>query len=96
MQWPEGKHFAFTIIDDTDNSFVGNIAPIYQLLGNCGIYTTKTVWVYPSRDAFTGHSLADAEYLNFIRGLSADGFEIALHGVGSGHFGRNQNRIESV
>ena len=27
IQWPDGKKFAFTIVDDTDNGTVGNTKP---------------------------------------------------------------------
>ncbi|MBN4051291.1 hypothetical protein JYU16_00595 [bacterium AH-315-M05] len=86
ITWPDGKQFAFTIIDDTDNSFTDNIKPIYELLKECNILTTKTVWVYPSRDNFTGNCLQDEEYLEFTKNLIEKGYEIALHGVGSGSF----------
>lgn len=90
MIWPENRDFAFTIIDDTDNSTIENIKPIYDLLKSKGILTTKTVWVYPPRDTFTGHSLLNQEYLNFVKQLSKDGFEIQLHNVGSGAFKREE------
>ncbi len=32
LKWPLNKDFAFTIIDDTDNSTVQNIKPIYDFL----------------------------------------------------------------
>lgn len=88
--WPEGKKFAFTIIDDTDNSTVENVGPIYELLEKLGIITTKTVWVYPPRDNYTGGSLSDIDYLKFIKKLEKSGFEIALHNVGSGEFYREE------
>ena len=90
IKWPEGKSFAFTIIDDTDFSFLHNIEPIYKLLNDCNIITTKTTWVYPPRDNFTGDSLQDEKYLDFIKKLIEKGYEIALHGVGSGSFTRNE------
>ncbi len=52
MEWPSGKKFAFTIIDDTDHGTVSNLKPVYDLLNELGIKTTKTVWVYPPRDSF--------------------------------------------
>ena len=90
MKWPDGKAFAFTVVDDTDGATVENIRPVYELLDSLGLRTTKTVWVEPSRDGWEGESLADAEYLEFVRGLQARGFEIALHGVGSGAFTRQE------
>ena len=88
--WPEGKRFAFTVVDDTDLSTVDNVAPVYRLLKECGMRTTKTVWVYPSRDRFTGGCLQDPDYLSFVKQLQTDGFEIGMHGVGGGAFSREE------
>lgn len=88
MEFPHNKKFAFTIIDDTDGADLENVKPIYELLAKLGFRTTKTVWVYPSKDKFKGSSLADYRYRQFIKKLQKQGFEIALHGVGSGDFKR--------
>lgn len=88
--WPKGKKFAFTVVDDTDRSTVENIRPVYDLLHNSGMLITKTVWVYPSRDEFHGGTLSDSDYLDFVRNLKGKGFEIAMHGVGSGVFSREE------
>lgn len=90
LSWPHGKKFAFTIIDDTDNGNIQNLKPVYDLLEKMNIKTTKTVWVYPSRNIFTGGSLQDPDYLEFIKTLINSGFEIALHNVGSGSFTREE------
>ena len=90
MNYPQGKKFAFTIIDDTDNDVIINTRPVYDYLTKLGMKTTKTVWVYPSRDRFKGLSLANYRYRQYVNKLRRDGFEIALHGVGSGKFTRNQ------
>ena len=90
IHWPEGKSFAFTIIDDTDNSVVDNIKPIYEFLSSLKIKSTKTVWVYPPRDVFKGQCLLDTDYLEFIKSLQSTGFEIELHNVGSGAFSREE------
>ncbi len=42
MKWPAGKKFAFTIVDDTDNSTIQNIKSIYKFLHAQGL-RTKTV-----------------------------------------------------
>ncbi len=86
MKWPDNKQFAFTIVDDTDNSTVDNIQPVYELLEKLNLKTTKTVWVYPSRDRFKGECLSDSHYSAFVLDLQSKGFEIASHGVGSGSF----------
>ena len=39
MTWPNGKQFAFTIIDDTDKSTVENIKPVYDYLYSHGLKT---------------------------------------------------------
>lgn len=88
--WPDGKAFAFTVVDDTDNSTVENIKPVYDLLEKLGLRTTKTTWVYPPRDGFTGGTLLDDDYLDFVSGLQKKGFEIASHNVGSGSFRRDE------
>jgi hypothetical protein len=42
MEWPGGKKFAFTIIDDTDNGTVSNLKPVYDLLNELGSNCTVT------------------------------------------------------
>ncbi len=85
-QWPGEARFAFTICDDTDNATVENVRPVYDLLAELGLLTTKTVWVYPPDPAhgFTGECLDDDRYREFVLTLRDRGFEIALHGVRSG------------
>lgn len=94
INWPNGKKFALTIVDDTDYATVANVKPVYDYLFNKEIITTKTVWCYPSRDKFGGETLADQQYVDFIKSLIENGFEIAFHGAGSGSFERTE--IESA
>lgn len=83
--------FYFTIVDDTDDSFLENTKPIYDFLYENGFKITKTVWVYPPRDEpSTGASLQDPAYLDFIKDIKAKGFEIGLHNVGSGEYKRDE------
>jgi len=86
VEWPEGKKFAFTIFDDTDNSTVENTKPVYDLLGQIGIRITKSVWPLRSDpdDPTAGESLQDEAYLDFILGLQEAGFEIGYHGARGG------------
>jgi hypothetical protein len=90
LSLPNSKRFAFTIFDDTDNSTVQNVKPVYDLLTDLGFQTTKSVWVYPPRGRFTGSCLQDPGYLSWILKLQADGFEIGLHNVGDGAFTRRE------
>lgn len=88
FQFPDGKRFAFSIVDDTDMATLERNRPVYDALFRHGLRTTKTVWVLASTEAShpnnQGDSLQDADYLEFIRDLQAKGFEIALHGVRGG------------
>lgn len=89
---PGNKKFAFTIIDDTDDAFLENIKPVYDLLAENNMRTTKTIWVYPPRDTKNskGDCLMRDVYLDFIKDIYGKGFEIALHNVGSGAYKREE------
>lgn len=90
IELPGDKTFAFTVFDDTDNATVQNIGPVYDLLTDLGLKTTKSVWVYPPRDSFRGQCVEDSEYLDFLLKLQNEGFELASHGIGSGKFSREE------
>lgn len=91
VTFPGGRQFAFTVFDDTDHATVENTRPVYDLLAELGLRTTKSVWVYPPRGRFTGGSLLhDDRYCDYIRQLSAAGFEIGLHNIGDGAFSREE------
>lgn len=83
IDWPTGKRFAFTIVDDTDFATVHNVGPVYALLAELGFRTTKTVWpLAPCGPRRTGGStLAERHYREWVLGLAASGFEIASHGA---------------
>jgi hypothetical protein len=86
--FPENKKFAFTIIDDTDTSTLQNIKPVYDLLYQNNIKTTKTVWVFNSESsnnsADLGDSLQNKAYKDYVVSLKAQGVEIASHGAKGG------------
>jgi hypothetical protein len=86
-RFPNNKKFAFTILDDTDLSTVENVSPVYRLLAELGMRTTKSVWPLASvRDGrLGGCSLQDSDYLKFILDLKDLGFEISLHNVRNHH-----------
>ena len=88
VTFPDGKRFAFSIVDDTDLASLERVRPLYDILYRHGLRTTKTVWVLESRELSNptnqGDSLQDADYRAFILGLQDRGFEIALHGVRGG------------
>lgn len=88
VTFPDGKQFAFSIVDDTDLTSLDRVKPLYDLLYRYGFRTTKTVWVYESNEVKhrpnQGATLQDLEYRAFIQDLQRKGFEIALHGVRGG------------
>lgn len=83
--FPGGKSFAFTVIDDTDVATVENVKPIYDLLYQLGMRTTKTVWPVGcpegSADFSTSQTLDDPEYRAFTVDLQKKGFELTWHGA---------------
>jgi peptidoglycan/xylan/chitin deacetylase (PgdA/CDA1 family) len=85
MNFPLDKRFAFTILDDTDDSTLENVKPVYDALKAHGIRTTKTVWPVDcpegSRIFFAADTLQRKPYLEFVHQLAADGFEVAFHGA---------------
>lgn len=85
-RFPGNKSFAFSIFDDTDNSTVENIRPVYRLLRDLGFRTTKSVWPLAAAPGarFGGSTLQDHAYLSYAQELQGEGFEIGLHNVRSG------------
>ena len=82
--YPNGAKFAFSIFDDTDLATVEKVKPIYDLLYELGILTTKSVWVFPTTGVQTqlaAQTLSTPQYLDFVRQLEDRGFEIAFHGA---------------
>lgn len=87
--FPGGHRFAFTILDDTDDTTLANGQPIYQFLKDCGFRTTKTVWALDSPpelqgDYFAAETLQSSAYLAWVHELAKDGFEIAFHNASMG------------
>ncbi|MGH0037025.1 MAG: hypothetical protein ACQGVK_18525 [Myxococcota bacterium] len=85
MEFPDGRRFAFTILDDTDDSTLENVRPVYARLAELGMRTTKTVWPVDcpegSRNYFAADTLARPEYLAWVKELIAAGFELGSHGA---------------
>jgi len=81
MRWPNGHRFAFTVVDDTDMATVANVKPVYDLLAGLGMKTTKTAWIFASKDApkDCGATCQDPDYLDWLLSLKRQGFEIASH-----------------
>jgi hypothetical protein len=83
IEWPDGKQFAFTIFDDPDLQTLDNVSPVYVLLPDLGLRTTKAVW--PIRGNRTpkmgGATCEDEHYLKWVLDHKENGFEIALHNV---------------
>jgi hypothetical protein len=99
IDFPCHKKFAFTIFDDTDLATVENVKPIYDLLYQLGIITTKSVWVFPTSDVnneyYHSQTLSDSDYLNFIKSLHDKEFEIASHNA-SMNSSRRENILKAI
>jgi hypothetical protein len=82
---PPGKRFVFTVLDDTDDATLENVQPVYALLQELGLRTTKTVWPLDcpegSQHFFAAETLQDKAYLRFVHELVDAGFELAFHGA---------------
>lgn len=93
--YPDGKNFAFTITDDPDGNSVEKIKPVYELLLENGFKTTMAVWAkesiysngFPEKSGLFdyGDTLQQKPYLDLVKKLHGEGFEIALHTVSGGN-----------
>ncbi|MGH8645573.1 MAG: hypothetical protein ACREX4_14390 [Gammaproteobacteria bacterium] len=83
VEFPDGKRFAFTVMDDTDVATLENVQPVYCLLEQLGMRVTKTVWSVGcpegSENFSSSQTLEDVEYREFLIGLQNRGFEIGHH-----------------
>lgn len=89
IEYPGGARFAFTILDDTDDATLDNVSPIYTLLHDLGMRTTKTVWALDTPEEqqgpyFAGQTLQDDAYRAWVKRLAIQGFEIAFHNASMG------------
>lgn len=94
LNFPNGAEFAFTVLDDTDDTTVANGRPVYELLSELNIKTTKTVWAFDTAPEnqgpyFAGETLSNPDYLAWVHELASQGFEIAFHNATMGSSVRN-------
>lgn len=84
VEWPDGRAFAFTVFDDTDLATVENVGPVYALLRDLGLRTTKSVWASAGEGVphIGGATCEDPAYRAWTVELQAAGFEIGSHGAG--------------
>jgi hypothetical protein len=85
LTFPDGKAFAFTILDDCDNATAENSGPFYELLSELGMRTTRTVWMLDSDDVHPywkrSRTVQDERFRAHALDLQTRGFEIASHGA---------------
>lgn len=81
IDWPDGKRFAFTVFDDTDDATVGNVRAVYAFLAGLGFRTTKSVWPLAGKGVphAGGSTCADPQYLRWVQQLQRQSFEIGFH-----------------
>lgn len=80
VEWPGGRDFAFTVIDDPDAQTLGASREAYGLLKDLGFRTTKAIWVVepPERNS-PGETCESPEFVEFCQRLHRQGFELAYH-----------------
>jgi hypothetical protein len=80
-RWPDGKRFAFTIFDDPDGQSLAASRLVYRFLADLGLRTTIGVWPLGARREPNsgGETCANAHYLDHVRWLAGEGFEVAWH-----------------
>lgn len=97
ITWPGGKRFAFTIFDDTDYATIENVPQIYGLLADLGFRTTKSVW--PLRGtgiaSCPGDTCEEPAYLEWLRVLQEQGFEIGYH-LATFHTSPRQETVKAL
>ena len=96
MRWPHGRDFAFTIFDDTDWATTDSVKPLYDLMAELGMRTTKSTWMTGdcTRPTNAGMTCNDRSYADWLLELQERGFEIALHNVAPGTSPRDVTRRE--
>ena len=99
INWPENKKFAFTVVDDTDCATLKNVPVLYDFLNECGLKTTKSVWIFDGEKRtdnanIIGASCEDKAYLKWLQNLNSQGFEIALHS--SSWSSSNRERVKNA
>jgi hypothetical protein len=69
------------MVDDPDHATIANVKPVYDLLAQLGLRTTKLVWLFQGESHATSHGSAcdDPAYLAWVLALQQQGFEIGLH-----------------
>lgn len=98
MAFPGGRRFAFSILDDTDDSTLQNVRPVYDRLRGYGFRITKTAWPFDSpgsRLFFAADTLENKPYRDFVHELVGAGFELAFHGA-SMESSRRPRTIEAL
>jgi hypothetical protein len=82
-EWPDGKEFAFSIIDDPDSQWLSDSRTVYAFLEDHGFRTTKAIWPVRRDSDPTAHgeTCDNPAYVEFCLALKSKGFELALHNV---------------
>ena len=93
-KYPNGKDFAFTIIDDPDYGTFEERYIMFGLLDELGFKTTTCVWVLDNKHGSgmnagksntRGITTTDESYLTFLYDLQNKAFEICFHTVSPGN-----------
>ena len=92
LAFPGGSVAALSIFDDADHGNKENLEPIYDKLYEYGVITTRSTWILPSKRGGNTESLFDKIYVEWLKKIKTQGFEIALHNVGNGIYTKDEIR----
>ena len=97
VSWPDNKRFAFTVFDDPDSQTLEATQAVYGFLHHHGFRTTKGVWpLAPRREASDyGLTCGDVRYVEYLRQLQRQGFEIGFHNATS-HTSTREETLEGL
>ena len=84
--WPDGKKFAFSVFDDPDFQTRERGEPVYDLLADLGIITTKGIFPGTEQTPPPARAVTtlDDRYLAWLLKLKDQGFELGWHGASPG------------
>jgi len=86
ITWPDGKKFAFTVFDDPDFQTRPRGEPVYDLLDDLGIFTTKGIFPGAASTPAASRNVTtlDPDFLDWLNRLQQRGFELGWHGASPG------------
>ena len=93
VDWPGGKAFAFSVVDDTDGATLEDVPSVYGLLADLGFRTTKSVWPLCGDDRAGRDGMACSDERSIDDGARP---VVATHRVNGYYKGRQVRAVEET